>query len=224
MARYAGPVNPLAASAARAAFAPAAPWTAPQVHGAGTVHLGTDLAGLRTFAGDVAAGRMPEQPFLLLGQMTTADPLRSPAGTESAWAYTHVPRGLCGDKDIVFRHIERMEAVVENNAPGFGDLIIARHVQGPLELQDQDENLVEGAINGGTAAMHQQFFFRPVPGLARADTPVDRLYLAGSSAHPGGAVHGAAGANAAHAALAASGFTGPAYRAVIHAAHRAIYR
>lgn len=200
------------------------PWTARGVYGAGTVHLGTDLAGLRTFAAELAAGRIPKQPFLLLGQMTTADPCRSPAGTESAWAYTHVPRGLCWDRDTACRHVERMEAVVENNAPGFGDLIITRDVQAPLDLQDHDSNLVEGAINGGTAAMHQQFFFRPVPGLARADTPVDRLFLAGSSAHPGGAVHGAAGANAARAALAASGFTGPAYRALIRTAHNAIYR
>jgi phytoene dehydrogenase-like protein len=45
------------------------------------------------------------------------------------------------------------------------------------------------------AAIHQQLFFRPVPGLGRADTPVDRLFLAGASAHPGGAVHGTPGAD-----------------------------
>ncbi len=47
--------------------------------------------------------------------------------------------------------------------------------------------------------------FRPTPGLARPETPIDRLYLCGASAHPGGGVHGAAGANAAAAALAHSG-------------------
>ena len=36
-------------------------------------------------------GLIPAEPFLLVGQMTTADPTRSPPGTESAWAYTHVP-------------------------------------------------------------------------------------------------------------------------------------
>jgi phytoene dehydrogenase-like protein len=199
-------------------------WTAPGVRGAGTVHLGADLTGLRAFAADVAVGRVPDEPFLLLGQMTTADPSRSPAGTESAWAYTHVPRGLRWDAHALARHVERMEAVVERSAPGFRDLVAARAVQGPLDLQNQDENLVQGAINGGTAAMHQQLFFRPVPGLGRADTPIDRLFLAGASAHPGGAVHGAPGANAARAALAANGPTGPAYRRLVRAAHRRIYR
>jgi phytoene dehydrogenase-like protein len=71
--------------------------------------------------------------------------------------------------------------------------------------------------------MHQQLIFRPTPGLARADTPIDRLYLAGSSAHPGGAVHGGPGANAASAALARNGLAGGAYAGVIRAAHRLVY-
>ena len=40
----------------------------------------------------VAARTIPGDPFMLVGQMTTADPTRSPAGTESLWAYTHVPQ------------------------------------------------------------------------------------------------------------------------------------
>jgi len=66
--------------------------------------------------------------------------------------------------------------------------------------------------------------FRPVPGLGRADTPVDRLYLAGASAHPGGGVHGAAGANAARAALARNGVLGSGYGALIRSVNRVLYR
>ncbi|MCE3555365.1 NAD(P)/FAD-dependent oxidoreductase [Pseudonocardia sp. RS11V-5] len=199
------------------------PWTAQGARRAGTVHLGADLDGLRGYAADLAAGRVPQEPFLLFGQMTTADPSRSPAGTESAWAYTHVPRGLGWGENDLLRHAELVERTVERNAPGFRDLIRARSVAGPADLQRRNPGLVDGAINGGTAAVHQQLVFRPVPGLGRADTPVDRLFLAGSSAHPGGAVHGGAGANAARAALAASGRLGPLYRGAIRAAHKRIY-
>ncbi|HEU5044105.1 MAG TPA: NAD(P)/FAD-dependent oxidoreductase, partial [Nocardioidaceae bacterium] len=95
----------------------------------------------------------------------------------------------------------RMQALVEEHAPGFSSRVVSRRVLGPRELEARDENLVGGAINGGTARLRQQLFLRPVPGLGRAETPVKGLYLASASAHPGGGVHGACGANAARAAL-----------------------
>jgi len=204
------------------------PWTAPDARRAGTVHLGADLDGLTDYAAALATGREPEHPFLLFGQMTTSDPTRSPAGTEVAWAYTHLPRGLAADdaasSDLVRRQLERVEATVERHAPGFRDLVVGRYVQGPAELQRADRNLDDGAVNAGTASLHQQLVFRPVPGLGRPDTPVDRLFLAGSSAHPGGGVHGAPGANAARAALVRAGVAGGAYAAGIRGAHKVLYR
>ena len=94
-----------------------------------------------------------------------------------------------------------MQARVEEYAPGFGDLVVARRVLGPRELEARDANLHNGALNGGTSALRQQLVLRPVPGTGGATTPVRGLYLASMSAHPGGGVHGACGANAAHAAL-----------------------
>jgi phytoene dehydrogenase-like protein len=165
------------------------------------VHLGVDLDGLTYYAADLQTGRMPKHPFILLGQMTTSDAARSPAGTESVWAYTHLPRSRAYDDEVVLEHVEKVEGVVERHAPGFRRLVLGRHVQLPRDLEGADENLVAGATNAGTAALHQQLIFRPVPGLGRPETPVAGLYLAGASAHPGGGVHGAPGANAARAAL-----------------------
>ncbi|MER7273314.1 NAD(P)/FAD-dependent oxidoreductase [Dactylosporangium sp. NPDC000244] len=195
------------------------PWISPDVAGAGTVHVGADPV---RYAADLSTGRPPEDPFLLVGQMTTADPSRSPLGTESLWAYTHLPRGITAEQ--VSAHVERVTDVLRRHAPGFDDLVLARYVSGPAELQAKNPSLVDGAINGGTAGAYQQVVWRPTAGLGRADTPIDRLYLASSSAHPGGGVHGAPGANAARAALARNRpLLGDAYQAAIHAALRRIY-
>src|SRR6185437_11533412 len=95
------------------------PWLAEHPRDAGTVHLGVDLNGLSRYAAALAMRQLPTEPFLLLGQMTTSDRSRSPAGTESAWAYTHLPEGRALSTDELTRHVELMESVVERQAPGF---------------------------------------------------------------------------------------------------------
>jgi phytoene dehydrogenase-like protein len=196
------------------------PWRAEGARGAGTVHLGVDLDGFVDASAALTTGHAPERPFVLLGQMTTADPTRSPEGTESAWAYTHVP--WAGDRAAraaeVAGVVRRVEAAVDRVAPGFAGHVVARRVQGPGDLQAGDENLVGGAINGGTASLEQQLVFRPTTGLGRPETPFAGLYLAGASAHPGGGVHGACGWNAARAALADAGPAGAARRALARTA------
>ncbi len=180
----------------------------------GTIHIANSTDELVASLQQVSGHIVPAKPFLLAGQMTTADPTRSPTGTESFWAYTHVPQdvhddaggeGISGvwDHDDTERIADRMQSRIEQHAPGFASSVVSRRVMAPPELERRNESLVGGAINGGTSEIHQQLVFRPVPGLGRANTPVRGLFLASSSAHPGGGVHGAAGSNAARAALAA---------------------
>ena len=188
------------------------PWAADGVDRAGTVHVTEGMDALTIQAAELARGEIPARPFLVFGQYAAADPSRQPPGCESAWAYTHIPqrvRGDAGNQGLTGRwderevqaFVERMENEVEAVAPGFRDRIRARHVLSPNDMETSDRNLVSGALNGGTAQLHQQLFLRPVPGLGRSETPVAGLYLASSSAHPGGGVHGGPGANAARAAL-----------------------
>ncbi len=172
------------------------PWRNEEAAGAGTVHLADSMDHLTMYAAELTVGRIPTDPFLILGQMAVADPTRSP----TAWAYTHVPTSTWDERETD-RFADRMEARIERYAPGFRDCVLARHVFTPRTLEAANESLVGGAVNGGTAQLHQQLVFRPSPGLARPETPVSGLYLSSSSAHPGGGVHGAPGANAARAAL-----------------------
>jgi len=188
------------------------PWAAADLARTGTVHVGDDVDDLSRWTAEIARRLVPARPFLVTGQYAAFDETRQPAGAESAWAYTHVPReirGDAGDDEVAGRWDERerdaiaarIEERIERVAPGFRDLILARQVQTPPDLEAADANLAGGAINGGTAQIHQQLVFRPVPGSGRPGTPIPGLYLASSSAHPGGGVHGACGANAARAAL-----------------------
>lgn len=206
------------------ALSGAIPWTEPRVRGAGTIHLGVDMDGLTAFSADLARRQIPSQPFVLFGQLTTSDPTRSPSGTESAWAYTHVPLHRDMTAEDVSSVVKRIELAVEQHAPGFQSGIIGRFVQSPAALADQEPNLWHSSINGGTAQLHQELIFRPVVGLGGAATPVDRLFLAGSSAHPGGGVHGGPGSNAARAALRRAGARGWATRNATNALMKRLYR
>src|SRR6185503_11087708 len=127
-------------------------------------------------------------------------------------AYTHIPRrvdadagpdGLTGRWDEAERErfADRMLEQLEAVAPGVGATVLARHVTTPADFQAENENLDGGALNGGTAQLHQELVLRPIPGLGRSETPVAGVYLASSSAYPSGGVHGACGANAARSAL-----------------------
>jgi phytoene dehydrogenase-like protein len=186
-------------------------WTNAPARRSGTVHVGEGVDALSTTASQLARGVIPDKPFLLLGQHSMTDASRSPQGKETAWAYTHVPRRVKADaggnltgawsQAEADSFVDRMEDEIEARAPGFKALIRGRYVMTPNDLESENSNLVGGAVGGGTAQLHQQLVFRPIPGWGRPETPVKGLYLASSSAHPGGGVHGACGANAARAAL-----------------------
>ena len=187
------------------------PWTAAEARRASTVHVAEGMDELTQATVQLAERKIPARPFLVLGQYSMVDPSRHPEGMESVWAYTHLPQSptsdaggdLRGDWDGEDAELfaDRMEEQVERMAPGFRQRIISRHIQTPLYLERHNRNLVGGAINGGTAQLYQQAIFRPYPGLGRPTTPVRGLYLASSSAHPGGGLHGGPGGNAARTAL-----------------------
>ena len=188
------------------------PWAGTPAYAPGTVHVADSVAAMSAYSNQLDAGAVPADPYLLIGQMTTTDPSRSPAGTESLWAYTHVPQqvradagqdGLTGtwDTSEAERFADRMQARLEVFAPGFGSRVRSRRILTPADLEHRDANLVGGSLNGGSSAVDQQLVFRPFAGTGRSETPVRGLYLASASAHPGGSVHGACGMNAARAAL-----------------------
>ncbi|MET0975583.1 MAG: NAD(P)/FAD-dependent oxidoreductase [Leifsonia sp.] len=170
------------------------PWANPDVHGAGTVHLGGTRAQIAAAERTVAAGRHSAEPYVLVSQPTVVDPSRAPAGKHTAWAYTHVPRGSGIDQtEAVTRQIERF-------APGFRDTIIASASRTAIEFQDYNPNYVLGDIASGAPDL-RQLLARPVLGPDPWRTPIAGVYLCSASTAPGPGVHGLSGWHAALSAL-----------------------
>jgi phytoene dehydrogenase-like protein len=170
------------------------PWTAAECSRAGTVHLGGTLAEIEASERAPWSGQHAERPFVLLAQHSLFDPSRAPKGKHTAWAYCHVPNGSTVDMT------ERIEAQIERFAPGFRDLVLARSVLPPAELERRNRNLVGGDLNAGAATLWR-LVARPVLSSSPYRTPARGLYLCSASTPPGGGVHGMCGYLAARSAL-----------------------
>ncbi len=100
------------------------------------------------------SGRMPDRPFVLLGQQYLADPTRSAGNVHPLYAYAHVPHGYAGDAtEAIIRQIERF-------APGFREQIVATSSSGTADLAEDNPNQVGGDIIGG-ANTELQVVLRP---------------------------------------------------------------
>jgi phytoene dehydrogenase-like protein len=170
------------------------PWRAEECRRAGTVHVGGTLEEIADAERAPWRGEHPERPFVLLAQPSVFDPTRAPEGKHTAWAYCHVPHGS------TFDMTQRIEAQIERFAPGFRELILARHAMDTAAMERHNANYVGGDITGGVADW-RQLFTRPVARLNPYTTPVAGLYICSASTPPGGGVHGMCGYFAARAAL-----------------------
>jgi phytoene dehydrogenase-like protein len=170
------------------------PWHAAECRSAGTVHIGGTFAEIARAERASWRGENCERPFVLLAQPSLIDPSRAPAAQHTAWAYAHVPHGATAEMT------NQIEAQVERFAPGFRDLILARHTMSPADLERRNPNLVGGSITGGVPDFLQTIA-RPALRWNPYATPIRGVYLCSASTPPGAGVHGLCGYHAARAAL-----------------------
>jgi len=135
-----------------------------------------------------------EKPLVLLAQPSLFDATRAPAGRHTGWAYCHVPNG----STLEMTHA--IERQVERFAPGFRELILARHTSNTVQLEQSNANLVGGDIGGGANTL-RQLLMRPVLAIDPYRIPSTNLYVCSASTPPGGGVHGMCGYHAARSAL-----------------------
>jgi phytoene dehydrogenase-like protein len=180
------------------ALAGPVPWTNAEAGQAGVVHLADTIADLAAGHREASAGRVPDRPVMVVGQHTLHDPTRAPEGRHTLYVYARVPQEPDAPDDEI---AERMERRIEQFAPGFRDLILARRTRSPAQLAEHDPALVGGDLAAGSVRLSQIGPLRPSLRLYRGRTPLRGLYVAGGSVYPGPGVNGASGDAAARAVL-----------------------
>jgi phytoene dehydrogenase-like protein len=170
------------------------PWTAKECSQAGTVHLGDEFSEIAESERAPHEGRVPTRPFVLVAQQSLFDATRAPEGKHTGWAYCHVPNGSTVDMTGA------IEAQMERFAPGFRDIVLARHTMNAAQLETHNPGFIGGDIGGGRNDLVQTLA-RPLWRWDPYSTPNPRLYIASSATPPGGGVHGMCGYWAAQSAL-----------------------
>ncbi len=170
------------------------PWQDPRCLRASTVHLGGTFGEIARSEKTTWQGRPADNPYVLLCQQSLFDATRAPAGQHTGWAYCHVPFGSTQDM------APRIERQIERFAPGFRDLVLARHAMNTHAIQAYNPNCVGGAITGGAVDI-AQLFTRPVARRDPYSTPNPDIFICSASTPPGGGVHGMCGYHAAQSVL-----------------------
>jgi phytoene dehydrogenase-like protein len=160
------------------------------------VHIAPDLEMMSKAYAEAAAGLLPVEPALVVGQPTAIDPSRAPDGKHVLWVQVRVlPAEISGDAagEIAARdwdsakqaYAVRVIDIIERYAPGFRSKILAQSVVSPIDLERDNPNLIGGDNLSGSHHLDQNFLFRPVAGYSRYKTPVAALYMCGASTWPG---------------------------------------
>jgi phytoene dehydrogenase-like protein len=176
----------------------------PGEHLRGAISFSPSLDYMEQAYDDAKAGRFSRRPYIDVVIPTLVDPSMAPPGRHVMSCFVqYAPYQLAeGTWDAQREALgDAVIDVIAERAPNIRDLIVGRQVVTPLDME-RDIGLSEGNIFQGELSLEQLFLNRPVPGWSRYRTPVPGLWLAGSSAHPGGGIMGAPGRLAALAALA----------------------
>ena len=169
----------------------------PAIHG-GSIVITSEIDELERAFQDAREGRAAERPFSDCEIPSVVDPTLAPEGKHVMSMYTQwVPHEWSKEPhtEELEAYADRLIALFDDVAPGFGDSILHRQVIGPYEME-QEYHLIGGNIFHGELSVDQLFHMRPAPGYADYRTPIEGLYQASSATHAGGGVTGLPGHHA----------------------------
>jgi phytoene dehydrogenase-like protein len=165
----------------------------------GRIHIGPGIDYLERAFDAAKYGDYSSRPYMDITIPSLTDPRLAPAGAHVMSVYVQYAPYRLKEGDWTSRREEFADTAVKeltNYAPNLKELIVARQVITPLDLE-QTYGVSGGHIHHGEQSLDQFFTFRPIIGWAQYRTPIKGLYLCGAGTHPGGGVTGRPGANAA---------------------------
>jgi phytoene dehydrogenase-like protein len=170
------------------------PWDYEPARRAGSVHVCGSFEEIVAAEREVNRGRMPERPYVLVGQQYLADPQRSKGDLHPVWAYAHVPGGYSGDAtEAILDQVERF-------APGLRERIVARSTRTTAEIEAANANFLGGDILTGANTPFQTLI-RPRLSAAPYATGSPGVFICSAATPPGPGAHLICGYNAAEAVL-----------------------
>lgn len=158
----------------------------------------------------LASGKIPPIIGVDFGLSTIFDPTSAPEGCHVAYIGLPAPFDLADGgaekwPEIAKEVGEQFIAKLREYAPNMTDENIAgRFAYTPKDIEEYLPNMIEGDITCGKITVSQLGWNRPWPGM-QYKTPIDKLFMCGSSTHPGGHATGGSGYNGANAIAEALG-------------------
>lgn len=163
-----------------------------------------DIGQVESCFADCANKKFPD---VLMGNgacNSEFDPSYAPQGRHTAFWWPFAPYAVDGasdnwDKnreDYTKRILDYWRVYASNLE---GDNLLGSYLFTPRDIERLNRNMVQGAVRMGAYIPDQLGINRPHPLLPGSRTPVEALYLCGSSSGNGGGANGAAGYIAANA-------------------------
>jgi phytoene dehydrogenase-like protein len=166
--------------------------------------LGSPDGIRRQVAGCAAGEPEMDDPWMLMVSSTAVDPDRAPGGTFKI--LTCAPLRLASGEsweDFGSRYADRLLALAGRHVDGLGAAdVLAVVPETPASLARRNPHNIGGSCHGGEFLLPSGEY---VPGWPDYASSLERLFLTGSTAHPGGSVSGWPGRNAARVVLSAAG-------------------
>jgi phytoene dehydrogenase-like protein len=182
-------------------------WRDSRLDGVPIVHLSGGPGSVALACAQAAAGLLPAEPTIVVGQPTVVDPTRAPAPGAVMWIQLqqvpYAPRGdAAGEIDtgtggwtdqLTGAFTERVLGALERHVENWPEVRRKTVTLSPPELERRNVNLVRGDIYAGDCELGQSYLWRPLPAFGAHATPIERLHHCGASTYPGPGLNAASG-------------------------------